>query len=121
MRKTKISIDDIHDYLKNNWYDNHDDLTDFNMAIDSGFTEYAAYLIDSAGAIDPVNSFNPEVETAIKKLLKKYNPKRDIKDCFGKAVVFVNTKTNETAFVRNQYVDYLVTLSDFGPDWKVSE
>lgn len=112
----KYTLDDIHEYLKNNWYDN-DSLSDFNMAIDSGYTQYAAYLINSAGAINPETSFNPSMERAILKLLKGYKPKRDIKECFGKAVVYIHNETNEHAFVKNEYVDYLVDLKDMGKGW----
>lgn len=115
----KYTIEDIHQYLKY-WYDT-DSLSDFNMAIDSGYTKYAAYLIDSAGAINPETSTNPGIEKAIQKLLKGYDPKEDIKECFGNATVFVNTKTNEHAFIKNDYVDYLVRIQDMGSkDWVVS-
>lgn len=117
---SKFTINDIHDYLKNHWYDS-DCLSDFNMAIDSGFTEYAAYLIDSAGAIDPEHSFSSEIENAIVKMLENYKPSNDIKKCFGNAVVYINTETNEHAFCKNDYVDYCVTGKDLGPNWELSK
>lgn len=114
----EYDIDEIHAYLHHNWYDS-DQLTDFNMAIDSGCTQYAAYLIKSAGAISPETSKNSFVERAILKLLKGYNPKSDIEECFGNATVYVNVKDNEHAFIKNDYVDYFVDLKDMGSNWNI--
>lgn len=107
---TKVSIEDIHEYIKY-WYDT-DGLTDFNMAYDSGYTQYCAYLIKSAAAINPETSVNPEIESAILKLLKKYKPNRDIKECFGDAEVWIHNENNEHLFIKNKYVDYLIDTEE---------
>lgn len=119
---TKINnevLEEIHEYLDINWYDSNS-FTDFNMAIDSGYTQYAAYLLVSAGTISPDVSYSPKIEHAIVDLVKDYNPKEDLEECFGNATIFVNTKTNEFAFIKNDYVDYLVDLKDMGANWTIS-
>jgi hypothetical protein len=108
----KIEIEDIHEYLKY-WYD--DSLSDFNMAMDSGYTEYAAYILESAGVFrSPNMSDNPKIEKAIVKMLKKYKPNRDWKELFKNAIVYENKDNNETVFVKNDYVDYLVSKENLG-------
>ena len=106
-------MDDIYDYLKANWYG--EELSDFEMALDSGFILLAASILDSAGAISPEFSYNPEMERAIVKALKKYTKKQkklDLDDCFGDAVVYVNKQTCQHYFVKNKYVDYLIDASE---------
>lgn len=120
MKQSKVTIEEIHEYLESNWYD-HDSLTDFNMAIDSGFTEYAAYLIQSAGAINSNHCFEDSkpTERAIEKMLKGYSEKKiraDIEACFGDAVVVVHPDTNEHLFLKNGYVDYLVDACKYIAD-----
>lgn len=112
----KPTVNDIHEYLEQ-WY-SHDEWTDFNMAWDSGYTKYAAYLISSGGAFDNEHYDNKEIEvikTAIKKMLDKYSARqraKDLKACFSNAEVWIHPDTNEHAFIRNGDVDYLVTTND---------
>jgi hypothetical protein len=109
----KYNIEEIHEYLKTNWYDS-ELLSDFNMAIDSGFTDYAAYLIYCSGGL----SSNIQIEKCIIDLMLNYNPNVDLNECFKNAVVFKNKLTNECVFVKNDYVDYLLTLNDMGDSWE---
>ena len=113
--KTKITIEDIHEYLKQ-WYDN-EGWSDFNMAWDSGYTEYAAHLISSGGAINSKLCYEEAkpIERAIERLLKTYSNKKiakDVKACFGNAEIYVNAKTGKYAFIKNDYVDYLVSHNE---------
>jgi hypothetical protein len=116
----KPTLDEIHEYLQR-WYD-HDSFSDFNMAWDSGYTDYAAHIIHSAGAIDSRQYCDDEnyaeeqaIEKAIEQRMKKYTRKHidhDRMACFDKAEVYVNPKACEHAFVKNDDVDYLMSEED---------
>jgi len=108
----KVTIEEIHEYLMG-WYCS-EHWTDVNMALDSGYTEQAAYIIWSAGAIDSSMCYESgrEIEKAIEKLMKKYGVRKqnkDYKECFGNAIVYIRPSDNEHAFIKNDYVDYLVS------------
>ena len=108
---TKISIEDIHEYLKTNWYDN-EGWSDFNMAIDSGYTEYAAYLISGAINSELCYEYAKSIERSIEKLLRSYGSRkrqRDQNECFSNAKIYVNDSNGEYAFIKNDYVDYLMS------------
>jgi hypothetical protein len=113
--KLRVTIDEVHEYLEQ-WY-NHENWTDFNMAWDSGYTDYAAYLIWSAGAIDSTQCYEESrpIAQAIEALMKRYSEKRlakDVRECFGDAEIYINPDTHEYAFIRNSDVDYLLSADE---------
>lgn len=129
----RVTIEDIHEYLKI-WYDT-EGWSDFNMAWDSGYTDYAAWLIFNAGAINgrdedyEIDSFQHSAQTiekAIIRRMKKYTKKqrdKEVNECFKDAVVYINLETNEHAFIKNDYVDYLMTYDEmkrcgYIPEWE---
>jgi hypothetical protein len=109
----KVSLDDIAKYLEG-WRD-PESYTDFNLALDRGFVEYAAWLIDSAGAINPEQSNDPVTEQAIVNLLDKYTDsqrRKDIDEMLKNTEVWIDPKTNEHAFIPQGDVDYFVRQED---------
>lgn len=103
----KFSEEEFHEYLKQ-WYAS-DDLTDFNMAWDSGFTDYCIYLIYSAGALRS----DPPIEKEMIKRMRKYKPDADLDACFKNAVIYRSKESSALYFVSNDYIDYLVEPKDF--------
>jgi len=99
-KAVSISDADLEDYLEQ-WY-NEKEFTDFKLAIDRGLLDYAAYLIEGAGAIDPRNSDNPEIEEAIIKRLEKYDQtkiRRDMRKMLTSVEIWINDETNENYFI----------------------
>ena len=113
--KESIDLDEIASYLEQ-WRDS-EGFSDVNLALDRGFVEYAAYILDSAGAIDSRTCYESAqpTERAIERLLKRYTDKqrkRDLNALLKNTEIWVHRKTNEHYFVPRIDVDYFVGADD---------
>ena len=106
----KVTVDEIHNYLSTNWYSD-DSWTDFNLAIDEGYTDYAAWLIWGAGAINSneVSEEHKRIEVAIENLMKNYEESEDREELLNLCEVWVREEDNEHAFIN---VMHLMNDSD---------
>lgn len=111
----KITDEEIHEYLKNHWY--HDEeWTDFNLAIDEGYTEYAAYLIKSAGAIDSSAccDWTKPIERAIEKMLEGYDEAAHRDELLAICKVWVRPDDNIHAFITPNHMQSDADMRSYG-------
>lgn len=111
--KTVITDNDIYKYLKTNWEDT-EGYSDFNLALERGLLEYAAWLIKGAGAIDSNACFDwaKPYERAIEAMLDGYTDEmcdKDRETLLKGIEVWVN-EDNEHWFIDKQH--HAVTTND---------
>lgn len=113
----EITDQDVENYLKQ-WVEDGS-FRDFNLAMDKGLIIYAAYLIDSGGALDPEHSDNPEMERHILKMLKdagKKGVEAEREELLKNVEVWVRSSDNNHAYVPYGDVDYFVSNDDMRAD-----
>lgn len=101
----KYTEDDLMEYCKEHWYDN-EQWPDLNVFMDEGYLMLVISRLIGAGAIDPGQSYQPELEQACLDLVKDYNHEhetKDIDECLKGYSIYINPNTNEHAFINSTH------------------
>jgi len=104
---------DAESFLKS-WYE-EGSFSDFNLAMDRGYIEYAAWLLAGAGVFEDENE---DSNASILYFLKDYTDakaRKDGKDLLKNTEVWVDSH-NQHAFIPQVDVDYFMSKEDMERD-----